>query len=85
MPGDYQSFPVTRITAAGVQESVGGGVDVFVRKDGAVSDVAESPLSTNSDGEIVAGTIAALSPDDIVHFRVENFEGGADSTTQTLT
>ena len=48
-------------------------------------DLAGRTLSTNGDGEIVAGTIAALSPGDIVHFRVENFEGGSDSTTQTLT
>lgn len=58
---------------------------VKVRQDGAAADVAESPLKTNADGEIVAGSIAALSAGTLVHFRVENYRGLAATVSQTTT
>jgi hypothetical protein len=84
MAADYQGFPVFEITAAGIQTKL-PGVNVLVRLDGEVSDVAESPLTTNADGEIVTGTIAAGSPGDIAHFRIEDHDGMSASEPQILT
>lgn len=81
----YQGFAVTYETSAGVITSVGSGVSVKVRAAGAGADAAESPLTTNGDGEIVAGTLAAISAGTIVHFRVENYLGMAFSVSQTTT
>ena len=61
------------------------GIDVDVRIKGEVADAAESPLTTDADGEIAAGSIAAASPGDILIFRIENDEGSAISVTQTAT
>lgn len=85
MAGSYQSFPVLRQTTAGEYVNVGAGVSVKVRIAGAGSDAAESPLTTNSNGEIAAGTIAAASPGQIVYFRVENLNGLAGCVAQILT
>ncbi len=85
MASNYAGFPVTKETAAGVIESVGSGVSVKCRKDGAGSDLAESPLTTNSDGEIVAGSFASTTAGDVVHFRVENVVGLAGCISQTTT
>lgn len=85
MPGDYEGFPVTTIGPDGIQVSVGAGVDVHVRAEGEVADEAESPLTTDADGEIAAGTLAGLDAGDVVHFRVENYLGASDSCTQVLT
>lgn len=85
MPGSYAAFFVWKETTAGEIESVGSGVTVHVRQEGAGSDVAESPLTTASGGFIAAGSIAALSPGDVVYFRVENLGGLSASVAQTLT
>lgn len=85
MAGSYQAIAWKYETSAGVFTSVGNGVSVKARKQGAGSDAAESPLTTNSDGEIAAGSFAALSAGDVVHFRIENFNGLAFSVSQTLT
>jgi hypothetical protein len=85
MAGTYQAFAVFKQTTAGEQTSVGAGVQVKVRLAGAGSDAAESPLTTNANGEIVGGTIAAGSPGQIVYFRVENLNGLAGSVAQILT
>lgn len=85
MPGDYSGFAVTYESVAGVMTSVGAGVSVKVRIEGAGSDAAESPLTTDSDGEIAAGTIAAADPDDVLLFRVENYNGMAFSVSQVAT
>lgn len=81
----YSGFAVTYATTAGVITSVGAGVSVKVRADGAGSDAAESPLTTNIDGEIVSGTLAAISAGTKVHFRVENFNGMAFSIAKITT
>ena len=65
----------------GVLTQVGAGVSVKVRKVGAGSDLAESPLTTNSDGETLAGTYASTTAGDLVNFRIENFNGMATSRT----
>ena len=85
MAGTYAAFYVQYETTAGVITSVGAGISVAVREEGAGSDVAESPLTTDANGQIASGSIAALSAGDIVHFRVQNFNGMAASITQTLT
>ena len=85
MASDYESFPVMAYNTVGVLENVGAGVSVKARLSGAGSDLAESPLTTNSDGEIVAGTFASTSPGDIVNFRVENLLGLAGSVAQETT
>jgi hypothetical protein len=84
MAGNYEAFSVMKYNTAGVLEAQ-ASVSVKVRLDGAGSDAAESPLTTNADGVIVAGSIAAGSPGGIVHFRIENSSGTAQSTSQTLT
>lgn len=85
MASDYEGFAVTFESSPGVIESVGAGVDVHCREHGAGSDLAESPLSTDANGEIAAGTFAATSPGDVVHFRVENVGGIAMSISQITT
>lgn len=85
MAGTYSTFQVFKQTTAGEQQSVGSGVQVKVRLAGAGSDAAESPLTTNANGEIVGGTIAAGSPGQIIYFRVENLDGLAGCVAQILT
>jgi len=85
MAANYQGFAVLYETSAGVITSVGGSVSVKCRKEGAGSDLAESPLTTNSSGEIASGSFASGTAGDVVHFRVENFQGMACSVAQTLT
>lgn len=71
----------------GEVERVGAGVDVAVRIEGEVADAAESPLSTDANGEIASGSIAAASAGDIAHFRIDNIGGTgvSQSVAQTLT
>jgi len=85
MAASYTGFPVRYRTAAGELESVGAGVSVKCRKLGAGSDLAESPLTTDSNGEIAGGSFAALTAGDIVHFRVENYTGLAGTYSQVTT
>lgn len=85
MASNYQGFPVTKEIVAGVKESVGAGVSVKVRVEGAGADVAESPLTTNGDGEIVAGSLAAVAVGTTVHFRVENLTGLSGNISQVTT
>lgn len=69
----------------GVQTSAPAGVSVHVRADGEVADEAESPLTTDAEGEIAAGTIAGQPAGTLVIFRVEEHEGMSDSAGQILT
>jgi hypothetical protein len=85
MASSYAAFYVKKETTAGVIESVGAGVSVKVREDGAGSDAAESPLTTDADGQIAAGSLAAVSVGTKVHFRVENNSGLAGSISQITT
>jgi hypothetical protein len=85
MPSNYAGFPVQYSTTPGSVLSVGAGVSVKVRADGAGSDAAESPLTTNSDGEIVGGSLAAIAVGTLVHFRVENYGGKSASFSQITT
>lgn len=85
MPSDYLGFAVNYETTAGVVTSVGAGVDVAVRLEGAGSDSADSPLTTDSNGEIAAGTLSDIAVGSVVHFRVENFGGLAFSISQITT
>lgn len=82
---DYLGFPVIKEVSLGVPIPVGAGVDVHVRIEGEMSDVSESPLTTDSNGEIAAGTIAAASPGDVALFRIEDEGGLAGTVAQTLT
>lgn len=85
MASDYDTFAVLKEPTPGDYVHVGAGVDVAARKEGAVADLAESPLTTNSDGEIVAGTFTATTVGDVVIFRVENVDGLAGTVSQTTT
>jgi hypothetical protein len=82
---NYEGFPVMYETTAGVPTSIGAGVDVLVRAQGEVSDAAESPLTTDANGEIAAGSLAAVDPGTVVYFRIELFEGMAGSVAQITT
>ena len=84
MAGNYEGFPVMKYSDAGILEQR-PGIDVAVRIKGEVADAAESPLTTDADGEITAGSIAAASPGDILIFRVENDDGSSASVAQTAT
>lgn len=81
----YLGFPVTYENEQGEVLSVGAGVSVKVRAQGAGSDAAESPLTTDALGEITAGTLAAVVAGTKVHFRVEEFQGMAFSVAQYTT
>ena len=85
MASNYAGFTVVVRSAAGVLEAVGSGVSVAVREDGESSDASESPLSTNSDGEIAAGTLANVDAGKKVIFRVENQNGLAGCVAQITT
>lgn len=85
MASSYAQFYVKKETTAGVIESVGAGVSVKVRKEGSGSDAAESPLTTDADGKIAAGSLAAVTVGSTVHFRVENSSGLAGSISQVTT
>jgi hypothetical protein len=85
MASDYSGFPVTFENDQGVVQSVGPGVEVLIRAQGGGSDEAESPLTTDSNGEIAAGTLAGVVAGTKVHFRVEEFQGMAFSVAQITT
>lgn len=85
MASDYETVVWQFRDVDGVITQVAAGEDVCVRKVGDVADLAESPLTTNSDGETVAGTFAATSPGDLVNFRIENYNGMATSRTVRTT
>lgn len=85
MASNYAGFSVNYESSPGEIVSVGAGVSVKVRAEGAGSDAAESPLTTDSNGEIAGGSLAAIAAGTKVHFRVENFHGMAFSVAQTTT
>lgn len=85
MASNYAAFQVVNEDEAGVIESVGAGISVKVRVSSAGSDVAESPLTTDSDGFIIAGSLAAVAAGTKVHFRVENLAGKSSSISQITT
>ena len=82
MASNYAGFPVTTILPDGTIEAL-PGVDVVVVEEGEVA-IAESPLTTNADGEIEAGTFASVPVGTVVHFSYADF-GVADSCSQTTT
>lgn len=69
----------------GVKTYVGAGVSVKVRISGVGSDAAESPLTTDSSGNIASGSISAASAGNVLHFRVENRNGKAGTLSQVAT
>ena len=85
MASNYGAMRVTYQTTLGVQTSVGPGVSVKIRAEGSGSDEAESPLTTDSNGEIPAGSLASVVAGTVVHFRAENFNGLAFNISQTTT
>lgn len=85
MASSYAQFYVKSEDDSGVVTNVGAGVSVKIRASGSGSDAAESPLTTNADGLIAAGSLAAVSVGTRVHFRVENVSGVAASLTQVTT
>jgi hypothetical protein len=72
-------------TTIGVSLSVGPGIDVHVYDTLAEADSADSPLTTDSNGEIAAGSLSDVAAGTIVQFRVENYKGMAFSIAQTTT
>ena len=84
MASNYAAFDVLAETTAGVPTLVGAGVQVHIRVQGAGSDEAESPLTTDLQGHIAGGTLASVAAGTTVHFRVEN-EGGLAGTLSQVT
>lgn len=58
-------------------QPVPSGVTVKARIEGAGSDVAT--YITDTDGRVVADSISTATGGDIVHFRIENYNGMAAS------
>jgi hypothetical protein len=85
MASNYPEFPVLIRDENGVITNVGAGVTVKIRAKGAGADAAESPLTTDVDGIIAAGTLAAIAAGTRVFFRVENYNGLAMSIPQITT
>lgn len=85
MASSYQGIAVMFRTSPGNEASVGPGVEVHVRAEGEIADEAESPLVTDSNGEIAAGTLASVPAGTRVFFRVEYFQGMAASVAQLTT
>jgi hypothetical protein len=85
MASNYAAFDVMAETTAGVPTLVPGGVEVAIRKEGSVSDEAESPLLTDSSGHIPAGSLASVAAGSTVYFRVEDHNGLAGTFAQITT
>lgn len=85
MASNYPAIQFQVETAPGVIENLPAGVTVKARADGSGSDVAESPFTTDADGQVAAGSFAGEGPSTIVHFRVENYNGMATSTAVLTT
>jgi hypothetical protein len=85
MASNYEMINWQFRDADGVLTSLPAGVDVHVYDVTAEVDVAESPLTTDSNGETPAGTFAAVAVGTRVRFRIENYEGLATSRTQVTT
>jgi hypothetical protein len=85
MASSYVGMAWLYETTSGTILNVGAGVSVKARVEGSGSDVAESPLTTDVNGEIAAGSLAAVPAGTVVHFRVENYNGLAFSVSQTTT
>ncbi len=85
MASNCEGFVVTRRDADGVVTNVGAGVDVAVYDCTALADVAESPLTTDVNGEIADGSFAAVAAGTRVRFRVEDESGLSRSITQITT
>lgn len=81
----YMGFAVVFRTAPGNETSVGAGIDVHVRAEGQIADEPESPLTTDSNGEIAAGTLAGVAAGTKVNFRIEEYQGMAASISQLTT
>lgn len=85
MASNYEGFPVNFRDGDGVVVAVEAGVEVHIYDVTAEADAAESPLTTDGDGEIAAGSLAAVAVGTRVRFRVENYNGLAFSRTQVTT
>jgi hypothetical protein len=85
MASNYQGFTVNYTDDNGITQHVAASVSVKIRAHGAGSDAAESPLSTDVNGQIAAGSLAAVAAGTKVHFRVENYGGRAFSIAQITT
>jgi hypothetical protein len=85
MASNYEGFTVYTRDANGVLAPVGAGVSVAVFDVTANAAAAESPLTTDSDGNVAAGSLAAVAAGTRVRFRVENHSGLAASGTQITT
>jgi len=84
MASDYLNFPCLIEESAGIVTKLAGAT-VKVRVDGAGSDVAESPLTSDANGEIAAGSLAAVAAGTLVHFRIELSGGMSGSIAQITT
>jgi len=82
MASDYTGFTAQVRDENGVLLNVGAGVDVHVYDCTAEADAAESPLTTDINGEVPDGTIAAAAAGTRLRFRIENYNGLAGSSSQ---
>lgn len=83
MPSDYQAFRLVYNDENGrLQAFASVSVKVRTSDDDYAADL--TTLTTNADGEIVAGTLA-VDAGTRARFRVENYLGLAASITQVTT
>lgn len=85
MPADYEAFYVYDQDSDGVITAVPSGVSVILYNITQAATPSASPLSTNSSGQIVAGTLADADPGDRVAFRVDGRNGVSGSVVQIVT
>lgn len=77
----FVDFTVLFENEAGVPTPVEANIPVGVWSEDLDGDVAESPLYTDVNGQVLASTISTIAGDR-VHFRVENYNGLSASVTQ---
>lgn len=85
MASNYDGFTVQYRNSAGVITNVGAGVSVAIYDTIAAADAAESPLTTDSNGAIAAGSLAAVAVGTLIRFRVDDLNGRSGMTAQITT
>lgn len=80
----YKSFYVYDQDENGVLDAVPAAVSVILYNVTQSATPAESPLSTDANGNVAAGSLAAGNPGDRVAFRVDGRNGVSNSIIQIL-
>lgn len=85
MSADYEEFYVYDQDENGVMSAVPASVSVVLYNITQTATPAASPLATDANGKIAAGTLADADPGDRVAFRVDGRNGVSGSVVQIVT